>query len=291
MSIVINTNMAYLQAQNALNSAGTKLNTSLLRLTTGARINSAADDPAGYFVASQLNTQLRGTKVAYSNVQSAYNIAQTGASDLQLINDQLERIKDLATQMSNGTLSDDQRKEIINEAQSRVDEINRLSKESSFGDIKLLDGSIDENSGIRIQVGANSDPSTNAINMTGVFLKSDTEALKLTGTEAKFSTIEEAFANASTSAQFIDEIKASSDIIKSRISQAGAYQARMESILSSLDVKYENYSAAYSTIMDADIAAETANYTKNMILQQTAASMMAQANSRSLLALSLLPQS
>ena len=105
-----------------------------------------------------------------------------------------------------------------------------------------------------------------------------------------FATVEEAFAAATSAAKFIDEIDAATDIVKERISNAGIAQNRMQSILSSLNVKYENYTAAYSTVMEADIAAETANYTKYMILQQTASSMMAQANTRSMLALSLLPQ-
>lgn len=282
--------MAYLRASNAFNSSGTKLNTSLQRLTTGYRINSAADDPAGYYYASELNTQLSGMRTAYSNVQMGFNIAQTAAGDLQIINDELQRIKDLATMASSETLSDEQKKEIVNEAQSRIDEINRLAKESSFGDIKLLDGSIDPGAGVRIQIGPNSDPSTNAMQIKNVFLKTDTESLNITGSTAMFATVEEAFAAATSAAKFIDEIDAATDIVKERISNAGIAQNRMQSILSSLNVKYENYTAAYSTVMEADIAAETANYTKYMILQQTASSMMAQANTRSMLALSLLPQ-
>ena len=290
MSISINTNMAYLRASNVFNSSSTKLNTSLQRLTTGYRINSAVDDPAGYYYASQLNSQLSGMRIAYSNVQMGFNMAQTAASDLQLINDELERIKDLATMASSDTVSEEQKKEIVAEAQARVDEINRMAKESSFGDIKLLDGSIDPGSGVRIQIGANSDPSTNAIQIKNVFLKTDTDSLNITGSAAMFATVNEAFATATAAAKFIDEIDAATNIIKQQISNAGIYQNRMESILSSLDIKYENYTAAYSTVMEADIATETANYTKYMILQQTAASMMAQANTRSMLALSLLPQ-
>lgn len=290
MSLSINTNMAYLRATNAFNSAGAKLNTSLQRLTTGYRINSAADDPAGYYYASELNSQLSGIRTAYSNVQMGFNIVQTAEGDLQTISDELLRIKDLATMASNDTLSEEQKKEVINEAQSRIDEINRLAKESTFGDIKLLDGSVDPGSGVRIQIGPNSDPSVNSIQIKNVFLKTDTESLNITGSAAMFATVEEAFAAATTAAKFIDEIESAIDMVKERISNAGVAQNRMESILSSLNTKYENYTAAYSTVMEADIATETANYTKYMILQQTAQSMMAQANTRSMLALSLLPQ-
>lgn len=290
MSLSINTNMAYLRATNAFNAAGNSLNTSLQRLTTGYRINSAADDPAGYYYASELNNQLSGMRVAYSNVQMGYNMAQTAVGDLQSINDELERIRDLATMASNETLTDAQKTEIINEAQSRIDEINRLAKDSSFGDIKLLDGSVDAGTGVRIQIGANSDPTLNSLQIKNVFLKTDTDSLNITGSTAMFATVEEAFATASAAAQFIDQIDAASDIVKERVSNAGVAQNRMDSILASLNTKYENYTAAYSTVMEADIATETANYTRNMILQQTASSMMAQANTRSMLVLSLLPQ-
>lgn len=290
MSISINTNMAYLRATNAFNTAGNDLNTSLQRLTTGYRINSAADDPAGFYYASKLNTQLSGMRVAYSNVQMGFNMAETAVGDLQCINDELERIRDLATMASSETLTDAQKTEIINEAQSRVDEINRLAKESSFGDIKLLDGSIDAGTGVRIQIGANSDPTFNSLQIKDVFMKTDTESLNITGSAAMFATVNEAFAAASSAAKFIEQIDAATDIVKQQISMAGIAQNRMESVLASLNTKYENYTAAYSTVMEADIATETANYTRNMILQQTAASMMAQANTRSMLALSLLPQ-
>lgn len=290
MSISINTNMAYLRATNAFNTAGNDLNTSLQRLTTGYRINSAADDPAGFYYASKLNTQLSGMRVAYSNVQTGFNMAETAVGDLQCINDELERIRDLATMASSETLTDAQKTEIINEAQSRVDEINRLAKESSFGDIKLLDGSIDAGTGVRIQIGANSDPTLNSLQIKDVFMKTDTESLNITGSAAMFATVNEAFAAASSAAKFIEQIDAATDIVKQQISMAGIAQNRMESVLASLNTKYENYTAAYSTVMEADIATETANYTRNMILQQTAASMMAQANTRSMLALSLLPQ-
>lgn len=282
--------MAYLRATNAFNTAGNDLNTSLQRLTTGYRINSAADDPAGFYYASKLNTQLSGMRVAYSNVQMGFNMAETAVGDLQCINDELERIRDLATMASSETLTDAQKTEIINEAQSRVDEINRLAKESSFGDIKLLDGSIDAGTGVRIQIGANSDPTLNSLQIKDVFMKTDTESLNITGSAAMFATVNEAFAAASSAAKFIEQIDAATDIVKQQISMAGIAQNRMESVLASLNTKYENYTAAYSTVMEADIATETANYTRNMILQQTAASMMAQANTRSMLALSLLPQ-
>lgn len=229
-------------------------------------------------------------QVASSNIQMGYNIVETAAGDLQIINDQIERIKDLATQASSGTINADQKSEIVKEVEARLDEINRIAKESSFSDIKLLDGSIDNDKGVRIQIGANADSSTNALYITDVFVKTDTDALNITGSAAAFATIEEAFATASSAAQFIGELEVASDIVKVQISNAGVAQNRMEAALETLNVKYQNYTAAYSTVMETDIAEETQKYTRYVILQQTAAAMMSQANSRSAIALSLLPQ-
>ena len=129
--------------------------------------------------------------------------------------------------------------------------------------------------------------------MSGVFTNATVGALNLFAdatTSTGFASIEDAFAYASTAAKFIDIVDKAVKGVQIRISDAGIYENRLQSIQSSLNVKYENYTAAYSTVMDADIATETANYTKYMILQQTASTMLAQANQMTSLALTLLPK-
>lgn len=276
MSIVINTNMGAMYAQNAMNKATWSLNTSLQRLSSGQRINSAKDDPAGAYVASQLNSQINGTVSAYNNVQIGYNMIQTVSGDLANINDQLERIKDLATQFSNDTLTQEQQQAIKDEAQQRVDEINRIAKDSKFNKLQLLDGT--KAGGVRLQIGAGSDPETNALYVKGVFEDATTEGLELVGGSSTYADIEAAFADASTAAAFIDVVDKSISTVTKRQSDAGVYNARLESVLNSIAVKNENLSSAYSTVMDADIAVETSNYIKQQLLQQTASSMVAQAN-------------
>lgn len=276
MSIVINTNMGAMYAQNAMNKATWSLNTSLERLSTGKRINSAKDDPAGSYMASQLNSQINGTVAAYNNVQIGYNMIQTVSGDLANINDQLERIKDLATQFSNDTLTQEQQQAIKDEAQQRVDEINRIAKDSKFNKLQLLDGT--KAGGVRLQIGAGSDPETNALYVKGVFEDATTEGLELVGGSSTYADIEAAFADASTAAAFIDVVDKSISTVTKRQSDAGVYNARLESVLNSIAVKNENLSSAYSTVMDADIAVETSNYIKQQLLQQTASSMVAQAN-------------
>lgn len=287
MPIVINTNVPAIKAQNALTRASWGLNQSLERLTTGSKINSAKDDPAGLYYATGLNSQISGVNAAYSNVQMGINMITTASGDLSNINTQLERIKDLATQYSNSSLTDEQKNAIKAEAKQRVEEINRIAEESKLNKLQLLDGT--QAGGVRLQIGPNADPATNSLTVTGVFEKADVESLNLVGGSSKFADIDAAFANASTAAQFIDIVQDSADMVTERISTAGIYNARLESITDSLITKNENLQSAVSTVMDADVAAETANYIKNQLLQQTASSLLTQANqAQGVLALKLI---
>ena len=286
MSIIINTNVPALISQNALTRATWSLNQSLERMSTGHRINSAADDPAGSYFASGLNTQIRAISTVTRNVQLASNMISVAEGDMQSILNNVERIKDLAMQYSSDTLTDEQKDAIKTEAQQRIDEINRLAEDSSFNEMKLLDGSL--GASVRIQIGTNSDPATNALNITGVFDNANAESINLIGGASDYASIDEAFAAASTAAKFIDIAQESIDVLSKRISTAGIYQTRLESISESLLTKNENLNSAYSTVMDTDIATETANYIKQQLLQQTASSMLSQANQNGgVLALSL----
>lgn len=285
MSIVINTNMASIFTQNALTRSTWELNRSLARLSTGKRIVTSADDPSGAYYASGLDAQIRGTNVAYQNVQAGYNMISSATGDLNSINTNLERIKDLATQMANDSLNDEQIKAVQEEAKQRIEEIDRIAKESNFNKVKLLDGSKDDgtgaaNSGVRLQIGANSAPSTNAIYVKGVFKDASTETgLKLFGAGAdEFVDIDAAFADKDTAANFIKIVEKSSEDVTLRISTAGIYQNRLTSVSDSLLTQNQNLTGALSTVMDADVSAEAANYTKYQILQQTASAMLAQAN-------------
>lgn len=286
MSIIINTNVPALISQNALTRATWSLNQSLERMSTGYRINSAADDPAGSYFASGLNTQIRAISTVTRNVQLASNMISVAEGDMQSIMNNVERVKDLAMQYSSDTLTDEQKDAIKTEAQQRIDEINRLAEDSSFNEINLLDGSL--GASVRIQIGTNSDPATNALNITGVFDNANAESINLIGGASDYASIDEAFAAASTAAKFIDIAQESIDVLSKRISTAGIYQTRLESISESLLTKNENLNSAYSTVMDTDIATETANYIKQQLLQQTASSMLSQANQNGgVLALSL----
>ena len=293
MAIIVNTNMSALKTQANLNSATNTLNTSLNRMSTGLKINSAADDAAGMFVASNLNTQIRGSKIAQSNVATGINVLQTAEGDFGVIEDNLLRIRDLATQAANGVYDQKSLTAMEDEVKARVDEINRIAKSSNFNGLNLLDGSISQRdkSGLRLQVGANSATETNAIYVAPeVFDSASAQALGLYGANSvnNFTSIEEAFEFASTAAKFIADVDTALQNVTTRKATIGAVQNRLNSAADSLVTTIENATSAKSTIMDADIAEESANYTKAQILQQTSATLLVQANQMPALALNLI---
>ena len=289
MAIIVNTNMSALKTQANLNSATNSLNTALNRMSTGLKINSAADDAAGMFVASNLNTQIRGSKIAQSNVATGINVLQTAEGDYGVIEDNLLRIRDLATQAANGVYDEKSLKAMKDEVDARVAEINRVAKSSNFNGLSLLDGQGIPDTGLRLQVGANSDSTMNAIYVeANVFANASAQALKLYGADATFTTIEKAFENSSAAAQFIADVDAALQDVTTRKATIGAVQNRLNSAADSLVTTIENATSAKSTIMDADIAEESANYTKAQILQQTSATLLVQANQLPALALNLI---
>lgn len=275
MAIVINTNLPVMIAENELQKASAAINKSMQRLSTGLRINSAKDDPAGSYIASGLSTRLRGIQIAGNNVATGSSILSVAEGDLSIIADHLDRIKELATQYANDTLSTLEQNTIKDEVKQRVDEINRIAEEASFNKVKLLDGSRDS---LRIQIGPDGSPDYNSLVIENVFMDASTgqDGIKLFG--GTYADVDAAFADATTAADFMTVVEASLDDVNRRIATAGVYQNRLESISNLLLIQSENLTSAYSSVVDADIAVETSNYVRNQILQQTASTMLAQAN-------------
>ena len=279
MAIIVNTNLSALKTQNNLNYATTTLNKALERLSTGYKINGASDDAAGMFIANGLTTQISGSKIALSNVSTGTNVLNTVEGDLDTIMDHLYRIRDLATQAANSIYDKDSQDAMLAEVNARLEEIDRVAAASNFNGLNLLDGSL---TSMRLQVGADADVDANSILVTGVFTNSDSTAL---GIKAGATA---AFATATAAAQYIATIDTAIDTISTSKSQIGAVQNRLESAASSLTTTIENATAAKSTIMDADIAEESAGYTKARILQQTASTLLVQANALPSVALTLI---
>ena len=282
MSIVVNTNVPSLMVQRNLNTANANVGKSIERLTTGFKINRAADDAAGLSISQNMLSQVNGTQVAQENTQHGINLLQTAEGDMSVIQDHLQRIRDLAVQAANGTYSTSEKLMIAQEVQARFEEITRVANVSQFSDIPLL--SVDNNTALVLQIGANSgidnrlDISDALIKMTATALDANFSA---TGITASFSTSQAA-------SDFIQTLDTAINKVSDARSKIGAYQNRLESTLDSLAIKNENLSASLSELRDADVAKEAAELTKQQILQQSSATLLAQANSNPSIALSLL---
>ena len=281
MSIVINTNVSSILVQRSLQQSTSAISQSLSKLSSGYRITKAADDAAGLTISESLKSQSRGAQVAANNAQTGINLLQTAEGDLSIIQDNLQRIRDLSVQAANGTNGTAERNAIKSEVDQRVNEINRIASASSFNAIKLLDGT---SSTLSLQIGTKSDTELNAISLTeGTNPLGDASASAL-----GISDIDSAFASSSAAGSFISSVDTALSSVSARRSTIGSLQNRLESAITSLNIQYENMSASESRIRDVDVAKEAATLTRNQILQQASATLLAQANQAPAVALSLI---
>ena len=288
MGVVVNTNVQSLIAQRNLNHATTALNRATTSLSTGLKINRAADDAAGLFIATGLESQLKGSQTCKTNIALGINVLQIAEGDLTTIQDNVMRIKELATQAANGVYSTAARTAMADEAAARLAEIDRVAKASEFNGMKLLDGTNTTLAdGLRLQVGTGDDDEANSITIENVFTNS-TSGTSGINLAADASAIATAFATTSAAAAFIATCEASLNTISEKRSAIGVAQSRLEMTAEGLATTIENVSAAKSTIMDTDIAQATADYTKAQILQQISTSMLTQANQAPSIAMSLM---
>ena len=267
MSIVVNTNTTSLMVQRNLSKATSSLATSMQRLSTGMKINNAGDDAAGLALSEKINGQLSSSDVCKNNAQTGLNMLSIADGDLDVINQNLQRIKDLAVQSANGVYSDEERLSMDQEVQLRLEEINRIADSSTFSDVNLLDGSIAD---MVLQIGAGSDIDQNTIDISGAFQEAHVSSLGIQA-DASISTVDAA-------RTMIDAIDEAVNNISSRRSIIGASMNRLDSTIDRIDIRKENLQSTYSTIRDTDIAAESSELTKQQILQQSAATLLQQAN-------------
>jgi len=269
MALVINTNVASLIAQRNLAVNNSALSKSVQRLSSGLRINSAADDAAGLAISEKLTAQTRSIAVAIRNSQDGISLSQVAEGGLTEIGNILTRMRELAEQSSNGTLGASERSALDNEYSQLQSEIDRISNVTEFNGIKLLDGS-QSGTGVTLQVGFQNTANDRITFFSGV-AATDTTQLGITGA---FSSISSA-ANAQSA---LTQIDTAISTVAQRRGTLGAIQNRLDSTVSNLRVSSENLTAANSRIRDADFAYETAQFTKNQILVQAATSILAQAN-------------
>ncbi|TXH58228.1 MAG: flagellin FliC [Burkholderiaceae bacterium] len=295
MAQVINTNLASLNAQRNLSSTQSVLTTSIQRLSTGLRVNSAKDDAAGLAIAERMNAQVRGMNVAQRNANDAISLAQTGESALGKIGDMLQRMRELAVQSANATNSSSDRSALQDEFTELQNEITRTANTTRFNGQSVLTTS----SSFDFQIGANATTddqvSISGVNVLGTGTASGTNDGSLAtvaGTGISISTVGtrgsvsgaadfEAYSagTAGTGALgAIEQIDFALAQVNTARSSFGAAQNRFESIISNLQVAGENQAAARSRIMDADFASETASMTRAQVLQQAGVAMLSQAN-------------
>ena len=287
MAITVNTNIPSLTAQKSLNNATSKMNTAMERMTTGLKINSSKDDAAGMAVANKLDYKISSLNVAQSNGQMGTSMLDTAEGVLNVINDNLVRIRDLTEQAANGTYGSDAMTAIETEVQARMDEITRLAESSEFnGKILFNPNDADKNGikeNIKLQVGINhKDQSVIELDKK---LFADAKAstiLKVTG-----GKVADKYENDSTARAFLENIDKALEDVTSRTTLLGGYQQRIISAMDAAGVMETNLTSAKSLIEDADIAEESSNYIKQQILQQTSASLLATANQAPSIALNL----
>ena len=271
MASVINTNIVSLNTQRNLSASQASLATSLQRLSSGLRVNSAKDDASGLAVATKMDSQIRGMNVAIRNANDAISFAQTADGGLSKINDSLQRMRELAVQGANGTTDNDS---LVAEFTQLQSEIGRVSGNTNFNGVNTLGAAAA--TGITFQVGAGS---TDTVTVTGVDLTAAVAVGAPNATKTAITGADTTVATATDATSAIDNIDAAITQVNGARSTFGAVQNRFESIVSSLQVNAENQIAAKSRIMDTDFAAETANLTRGQILQQAGTAMLAQANS------------
>tara|TARA_B100000929_G_scaffold291147_1_gene288382 strand:+ start:3402 stop:4238 length:837 start_codon:yes stop_codon:yes gene_type:complete len=275
---VINTNITALIGQNNLSNSQAMLAKAQERLSSGLRINSAADDAAGQAIANRMSAQITGMQQAQRNTNDGISLAQTQEGGLNQISDNLQRIRELAVQAANDTNTAEDRSSIQLEIDERVSEITRVAEATTFNGTNLLDsaGTLNIQVGANITVGVDS-LTINTVDATASQLGS--AALKLDDISvASFTSAQSAIGAIDSALQSIDDNRAT----------LGATINRFESVLENLTTDVTNLSEARSRIQDADYAEEVSNLTRAQILQQAGTSMLAQANQTPQSVLSLL---
>ncbi|MBF0187060.1 MAG: flagellin FliC [Magnetococcales bacterium] len=287
MALTINSNIAAMVAQRHLQGSTRSLNKTFQRLASGLRVNGSTDDAAGLSIATGLTAQVRGMNQAIRNTNDAISLIQVAEGAMDETQTALQRIRELAIQAANDTYTTSDRSDIWDEVNDLVSEINRIATSTKFNSKMLLNGAYStSSSGLRFQVGAEAGQT---IRLTVDTVESS--AIGMVSTDVwSVGTMEvagnfSAQQKANSIVIMVDSALASVSDIRAGL---GSAQNRLESTISSLANVSENTSAARSRIMDADIAMETSNLTRNSILQQAGTAILAQANQQPQLALLLL---
>jgi flagellin len=280
MASTINTNTASLTAQRAMGSTQGSLKTSMERLSTGLRINSAKDDSAGLAIAERMTSQVRGMSVASRNANDAISMSQTAEGSLGKIGESLQRMRELAVQSRNETNSTSDKANLAQEYKALSSEVDRVMKGTSFNGKSLLNNASAADTNFQVGAGTSTEDQV-AVNfkssVAGVVATNSTDVLA--GDMAL---------DATALGTLVNKIDSMIDDVTSARSYIGAQQNRFEGIVANLSVTSESVSAARGRITDADFAVESANLSRSQVLSQAGSTMLAQANQQPQQVLSLL---
>jgi flagellin len=274
MGLRVNTNTASINAQRNLAAVNESLSTSFRRLATGLRVSTAADDAAGLAISERLKSQVRSAEQAKRNANDGISLVQTAEGAMNEVSNILVRLRELAIQSSNGTVSGQDRETLDEEFQSLVSEINRIGRSTEFNNIKLLDGS---SSSVAFQIGIGTNSAIDSISVS---------LSPTLSTSLSLASLD--IGSGGDSSAAISALDSAINSVSSLRGKLGAIQNRLNSTVTNLSVQVENISAANSRIRDVDVAYETAQLTRNSILQQASISVLAQANAAPQAALNLL---
>ena len=274
MGLRINTNVSSINAQRNLAAINDRLAVNFRRLSTGLRISTAADDAAGLAISERLRARIRSLDQAKRNASDGISLVQTAEGALNEVSSILTRLRELAIQSSNGSVSNQDKETLDQEFQSLVDEVNRIGRSTEFSGIKLLDGSA---TSVSFQVGLGT---TSGIDQLSVSLS------PTLSTTLSLNSLDIGSGGSTTTA--ITSIDAAINSVSALRGALGAVQNRLGITINNLAMTAENLTSAESRIRDVDIAYETAQLTRNSILQQASISVLAQANAQPQSALRLL---
>lgn len=294
MSIVVNTNIGSLNAQRSLAESSKELATAMERLSSGKKINSAADDAAGFAIAERMTAQVRGLNMATKNANDGLAMLATIENATNDVTDMLQRVRELAVQAANDTNSSIDRGYLQNEVDSLLNEINRVSTQTVYNNLTVLDGSRSGSFQVGTEAGQTISFSINSIDTdtlgltSGVFTADDGDVASSVIDVAEDGAVRISVADADSAASALADITAAIEQVASNRASYGAMSNRLEYTVSNLMNVAEFSAAARSRIEDADFAAESARLAKAQVLQQTGTAMLAQANASSQLAIQLI---
>ena len=269
---VIGTNVAAMRAQAASTSAATALSTSMERLSSGKRINSAKDDAAGLAIATKMTAQIRGLNAAARNANDGVSLAQTAEGALGQISNIVQRIRELAVQSANGTVTNTDRLGLDNESRALIDQIDTIATTTNFNGVALLDGTA---ASISIQTGINA---TDTVNVGLSDSRSGTLNIGKATTQGTAGTSQIDLASAANASASLATLDTALNTIAATRASLGASQNRLQVTVDNIASTVTNLTEARSRIEDVDFSAETTNLAKAQILSQASTAMIAQAN-------------